>query len=72
MTHKQEQLYQVLKTIQDQGEATFSIHDYELYPVTPDSINPALVDLAALAANNLIGSFERLSSRRVKVTNITL
>jgi hypothetical protein len=71
LSNQQTKLYKVLQEICDQnGEASFVIHEYNLYPVSPDSINPALADLQALLTNNLIGSFERTSSRGVKVTGI--
>lgn len=67
MTLRQEQIINILKNyIDSEGSATISIHDLG-FPITPDSINPAMAELQALQDDGQITSFERVSSRVVKI-----
>lgn len=71
MTPKQNFIYQVLLSLQDSdGTATVNIHTDLRFPMTPDSINPALSDLQVLKTLEKITDFERQSSRVVKVSGI--
>lgn len=66
MTQKLEQILNIIDNFTQDGICVISIHDLG-YPKTPDSINPALKDLETLQDLEKITSFERVSSRNVKI-----
>lgn len=67
MTPKQEQIMSIVQNFQIDGVCNISIHDLG-YPLTPESINPALRDLKILQDLEQITDFERVGSRKVKIT----
>jgi hypothetical protein len=68
MTPRQQQIMNIIENYVDsEGNVTISIHELG-FPVTPESINPAIADFIALKELGQLSNFERVSSRKFKLT----